>query len=202
MVSLNDVKICVGVSVSFLLWYFVFFSDLSSFWIRITIASFTLALYAAVFGNIDFMIRYRLDPYMLVKGVISGCLLYALFFFAYNIFRPLVEKGASEIYLFKADAPLELVAGSLIITSVCEEFFWRRYIQRTLVGGYNLAGLAACTLVYALIHLPTQNLPLIFAAFIAGLYWGLLYNYMGSFWMITLSHIVWAELIFVFLPLN
>ena len=52
-----------------------------------------------------------------------------------------------------------------------------------------------------MIYLAIVFLPLA-GALIAGLFWGLLYEYTESFWVVVFSHIVWTELIFVFLPLR
>jgi len=175
---------------------------LGSFWYRVTFSSIVLALYAAFFvrgldrGNDEISLS------VVMKGVVSGCFLYAAFFFGYNVFRAFVESGAAGVYLFRADSAIRVVALSLVITSFCEEFFWRRYVQATLVGSHGGTGFILCTLSYACIHLPTRNLALVFAALIAGLFWGLLYEYTGSLWVAVLSHVVWAELIFVFLPLK
>jgi membrane protease YdiL (CAAX protease family) len=47
-----------------------------------------------------------------------------------------------------------------------------------------------------------MNVPLIAAALIAGLFWGILYQRTGSLLLVIASHLVWTELIFVFLPLG
>ncbi len=193
----------VGVCLSFLLWYVVFLTNIfGSFWYRVTFASIVLALYAAFFVRGIDRGDHEIGLSVVMKGVLSGCFLYAAFFVGYNVFRAYVESGAGGVYLFRADSAINVVALSLVITSFCEEFFWRRYIQATLVESYGEAGLALSTLLYACIHLPTGNLALVFAALIAGLFWGLLYEYTGSLWVAVLSHLVWTELIFVFLPLK
>ena len=51
-------------------------------------------------------------------------------------------------------------------------------------------------------HAPTMNAPLILAAFIAGLFWGIVYQRTGSLWLVVASHLAWTELIFVLLPLR
>jgi membrane protease YdiL (CAAX protease family) len=193
----------VGVCLSFVLWYVVFRTTiLGSFWYRLTFASIILALYAVYFGKAIDRGDHEIGLSVVMKGVVSGCFLYALFFVGYNVFKAFVESGASGVYLFRADSAIHVVALSLVITSFCEEFFWRRYIQAALIGSYGGTGLVFNTLLYACIHLPTGNPALVFAALIAGLFWGLLYEYTGSLWVAVLSHVVWTELVFVFLPLK
>ena len=196
-------NVIVGIGLAFALWYVVFLTHiLDSFWYRIMVASIILALYAAIFGRGVAGGDHDISVTMVLKGVISGGFLYASFFVGYNFFRSSVESGASSVYLFRTDSPLYVAAVSLMITSFCEEFFWRRYLQTVLVESHGGTGLTLNALLYAFIHLPTGNLALVFAALIAGLFWGLLYEYTESFWVVVFSHIVWTELIFVFLPLR
>ena len=207
MIPLSEVSetknVVVGVGLAFALWYIVFLTDiLGSFWYRVTVASIILALYAAVFGRGIAGGVNDISVSEALKGVFSGGFLYASFFVGYNVFRSLVESGASSVYLFRTDSSLYVAALSLLITSFCEEFFWRRYLQTVLVESYGGTGFSLSVLSYAFIHLPTGNLALVFAALIAGLFWGLLYEYTESFWVVVFSHIVWTELIFVFLPLG
>ena len=207
MIPLSDANeaktVIAGIGLAFALWYVVFLTHiLDSFWYRVTVASIILALYAAIFGGGVAGGDHEISVSVVLKGFVSGGLLYASFFVGYNVFRSLVESGASSVYLFRTDSPLYIAAVSLIITSVCEEFFWRRYLQTALVERHGGTGVSLSALMYAFIHLPTGNLALVFAALIAGLFWGLLYEYTKSFWVVVFSHIVWTELIFVFLPLR
>jgi len=198
----NIASLAVGVGLAFLLWYMVFLTGvLGSFWLRVTLASAALALYASVIGGVDPRGCLKLDKEALAKGALSGALLYAFFALGFSTFRPFVERSAAAVYQLKGDSPV-LAASALIVTSICEEYFWRLYVQRALVAGTGRAGLALSTLAYALIHLPTLNAPLVFAALTAGLCWGLLYDRTGSFGVVAASHIVWTELVFVFLPLG
>jgi len=179
---LSDVSetknVVVSVSLAFALWYIVFLTNiLSSFWYRVTVASIILALYAGIFGSGVAGGDHDISVSEVLRGVISGGFLYA-------------------------SSPLYVAGLLLIITSFCEEFFWRRYLQTVLVESHGGIGFTLSVLLYAFIHLPTGNLALVFAALIAGLFWGLLYDYTESFWVVVFSHIVWTELIFMLLPLR
>lgn len=191
-----------GVASSFVLWYLVFLSDyLWSFWFRVTVASLLLSLYAWFVGEADLK-EVRLGKDDIIKGLGSGLALYGLFFIGFNVFRSQVAGGASDVYLFRSELPLFIPASLLLVTSFCEEYFWRYYVQTSISERYGLKGILLTAALYAAIHLPTMNLPLTAAAFIAGLAWGLLYRYTGSLWLVVFSHIAWTELIFVFLPLG
>jgi len=194
-------KVITGVAAAFFLWYLVFLSDLFySFWFRVTGASIILALYAYISDD-DRTLTFP-PVSEILKGYFSGFLLYALFYIGFNLFRSLVVGGAADVYSFRTELPLIIPSSLLLVTSFCEEYFWRRFTQRKLIKTFGVKGIIIASILYASIHLPTLNLPLVFAALIAGLAWGLLYEYTDSFWIVVFSHIAWTELIFVFLPLK
>ena len=194
-------RVIFGVLIAFLLWYFVFLSELFlSFWFRVTGAAVILALYAYASSEDREIDSPTIQD--IGKGLSSGTLLYALFYIGFKVFRPLVEGGAANVYTFRTELPLIIPSSLLLITSFCEEYFWRYYTQSYLVKNHGAAGIIITSILYAGIHLPTLNLPLVFAAFIAGLAWGILYQYTGSLWVVVFSHMAWTELIFVLLPLK
>ena len=197
-------KVLVGVALSFALWSFTFLTGyMGSFWFRVTASSILLALYASLAERrliSETVEGLRVEE--LAKGVVAGALLYALFYLGYSVLRSFLEGGASNVYLFRLESPTAIIAFSLILTSFCEEYFWRSYVQRRLTVRFGAtAGVLSTTLAYALIHAPTMNAPLILAAAIAGLFWGVLYQRTGSLWLVITSHLAWTELIFVLLPL-
>ena len=189
----------LGIGLSFVLWYIVFLTEvLPSFWYRVTIASLVLAVYARKDSS---DIPSKLKRKDIIWGLGSGLGLYASFYFGFNVFRSMVELGAVNVYLFRTELPLIIPAILLLITSYCEEYFWRHYVQTAIDDDHGLRGVIITSVLYASIHIPTMNLPLIAAALIAGLFWGIIYKYTGSLWLVVFSHIAWTELIFVFLPL-
>ena len=196
-----DSRVIIGVAAAFILWYFVFLTDFFvSFWFRVTLASIALTLYA--YSGSNRLPIIKPDQKEIVQGIASGIILYVLFYVGFNIFRPLVEGGALNVYTIREETSLILSAMLLLITSFCEEYFWRGFAQRNIVASWGRNGVIVTSLLYAAIHISTLNMPLTAAALIAGLFWGILYEYSGSIWLVTFSHIVWTELIFVFLPLQ
>lgn len=197
----QDKMTIIGVLMAFILWYFVFLSDLLfSFWYRVTGASIILAIYA--YANDETRVIRLPSLKETAYGLGSGVLLYAFFFFGFNVFKTFVAGGASKVYLFRTELPLIIPASLLLLTSFCEEYFWRRYTQKKNVQNTGAMGIIITSTLYAAIHISTNNTPLVFAALIAGLFWGIIYEYTDSFWIIVISHIAWTELIFVFLPLK
>jgi hypothetical protein len=176
----------------------VFLSDyLVSFWYRVTLSAIVLAAYA--YPSVRFPRKVTIKG--LVYGLGSGLLLYGLFLVGFTMFKPFLEVDASSVYVFRDELPLAIPAILLLITSFCEEYFWRSYVQQNFTNLYGKTGILFTSILYALIHISTFNLSLVAAAFIAGLLWGILYDQLDSFWVVVFSHIVWTELIFVFLPL-
>ena len=195
-------RIYVGIVLAFVLWYFVFLTDfLVSFWFRVTLAAIILATYAYSSDEKKAQVKTPTAK-EIVLGIASGILLYALFFIGYHVFKPFVEAGALNVYEIRNEVALLFPACFLLITSFCEEYFWRGYIQSNLETSLDNLGVLVTALLYAAIHIPTLNMPLVFAALIAGLAWGIIYKYTDSIWMVTFSHIIWTELIFIFLPLK
>ena len=195
----------LGVGLAFALWSFTFLTGyMGSFWYRVTFSAIVLSIYAFI-ADREMMLR-EIEGFSIgdfVKGALGGIVLYTIFYGGYSILRSLLERGASNVYLFRLESPAIFIAFSLVITSFCEEYFWRAFVQRRLIASNGVTtGIAVTALAYALIHAPTMNAPLVLAAFIAGLFWGILYQNTGSFWLVAASHLIWTELIFVVLPLG
>lgn len=194
-----------GIITSFLLWYIVFNTQhLGSFWIRVTIASILLAFYAKIFSKLEINNKqWRVNLKILFTGILSGLILYILFFIGFNSLKFFVYEGANNVYLFKNDRYFQIASVLLLITSFCEEYFWRGYIQKTLSKKLNRnLSLIITPIFYSFIHITTLNIPLIFAALIAGLFWSIIYFKTNSLWIVIISHIIWTELIFIYLPLT
>ena len=70
-----------GIILSFLLWYIVFDTQyLGSFWIRITVASITLSLYATFISkHLTSIKKWKIDLNIIFTGILSGLILYILF---------------------------------------------------------------------------------------------------------------------------
>ncbi|MEM0481980.1 MAG: type II CAAX endopeptidase family protein [Nitrososphaerota archaeon] len=195
----------LGLIVAFPLWYFTFNTDLmGGFWNRMVLSVSVLGLVAFLAERREMARQLRrVDPRVLFLGVLSGLFLYILFYGGYSVLRPFLERGASSVYLLIGDAPAAQVAATLFYTSFCEEFFWRGFIQRNIMGYLGgLKGFLIATALYTLIHLLTLNMPLMLAALIAGFWWGLLYMLMRSLWLNISSHVIWTELVILLLPLK
>lgn len=151
-------------------------------------------------------IRIRINYRTLILGAGSGILLYGFFYVGYQFTKSLTifNQGVAGVYDFRSGVPLAVIALLLLFPiAPSEEVYWRGLIQRRLmerIGGNN--GLFLTAGVYALVHLPTLNPPLILTALIGGLAWGWIYKSSKQLEPVILSHIIFDVLIFVIAPLS
>lgn len=142
-------------------------------------------------------------------GISSALLLYLIFWFGkfvldkYGII-PNHNQNISSVYANKEAFPGWLVAVMLFFPiGFGEEMFWRGYIQRFLSEKYNKwIGLLITVFFYTIVHLPTMNPVLMLAAFIVGIYWGLIFLWRGNIIAAMISHMIWDPFIFVIFPIN
>jgi membrane protease YdiL (CAAX protease family) len=138
-------------------------------------------------------------------GFLSAAVLYLVFYigqvFSQKIF-PFAETGIADVYMFKKSASvLKITLLLLFVTSPGEELFWRGFLQRSYGQRYGkTAGLLIVTACYTLVHVGSGNPMLVLAAFLCGLYWGLLYMWKKSVVINITSHALWALAVFVVFP--
>jgi membrane protease YdiL (CAAX protease family) len=184
---------------AFLLWYFSFSTEIFSFWFRISISTFFLFIFSFVSGSKRFKPR-MVDTFY---GLVSGLLLYLLFFSGYRLLSSsssFLSNVTSVYYLGSGTPGLTIFILLLFPISVGEEFYWRGTIQKeleTIVGPYSVL---AASSIYSFIHVFTLNLPLMFVAFVGGIVWGYLYRMTSNLYTSFLSHVIFNELIFVIFP--
>lgn len=142
-------------------------------------------------------------------GISSALLLYLIFWFGkfildkYGII-PNHNQNISSVYANKEVFPGWLVATLLFFPiGFGEEMFWRGYVQRFLSEKYSKwAGLLITVFFYSAVHIPTMNPVLMLAAFIVGIYWGLIFLWRGNIIAAMISHMIWDPFIFVIFPVN
>jgi len=195
-------KLVAAVATASVLWILVFRLELGSFWLRLTLSAIVLAAIALILrrGLADDLTRISLRVVFL--GVLVGLGMYALLFMGFRLAEPYVRDDASSVYKLREQAPHMLIAFILFVVAACEEVFWRGLVQDGLRGSVGLLGsVLATSLLYSSIHISSFNVPLMLAALVAGALWGLQYAATRSLPSVIISHIVWDELVFVFLPL-
>ena len=186
------------------LWILVFLVRPFNFWVMLSLS--TLLLMAiSILVNRE-RITGHLSFRWLLLGVLSGIGLYLFFYAGFVLTKsiPIFNEGIAHVYNFRAATPSVMIAMLLLLPiSPGEEIYWRGLIQRRFmerIGGR--AGFLFTAGAYALVHLPTLNLPLILTALIGGLAWGYIYKATGSLVPTIISHVLFDLLIFVIAPFS
>ena len=192
---------------AFALWTIIFLLEPYEFWTSLSLATFLLMILSlAINAETPARILGRVNLSMIIYGVASGLLLYAFFYFGFQMLKsaPFLAQGVSNVYELRLSKPTYAIAVLLIFPiAPAEEIYWRGLIQRRLTERSNpKTGLLLGAAAYALVHLPTLNPILIITALIDGLVWGAIYQRTNSLVPGIISHVIWDILIFVVLPLG
>lgn len=192
---------------AFALWYLTFAVQSGNFWLKIALSSALLAAISlAVMGPVRralLSVRAR----HLKLGLSSAVFLYLVFWggrWALTALLPGAETDISNVYGHREElSPWLIGALLLLVTGPSEELYWRGLLQRVFAQWIGPAsGLFLAASFYALAHIWTLNLPLLLAAFTAGLLWGWIYFMERSLVPVIVSHALWSVVIFVLLPLG
>jgi len=183
------------------LWIVVFLVRPLGFWPTLSISTLILLIVAIAINRERPSLR--LTRRAVFIGIASGALLYLLFFAGYQLTKgsTIFSEGVGQVYELRT-VP-SLLIGLILVFPIGpgEEIYWRGLIQRRFSERLGTqAGLLTATIAYALVHLPTMNLPLILTAFIGGLTWGYVYQKTESLLPVIISHVLFDLLIFVILP--
>jgi membrane protease YdiL (CAAX protease family) len=114
------------------------------------------------------------------------------------------EQNIANVYANKGSVPPWIIAMLLFFPiGFGEEIFWRGYLQRHLSEKYSkVFALILTVFFYTVVHLPTMNPILLLAAFLVGIYWGLIFMWRGSIVAALISHMLWDPFIFVIAPIT
>jgi uncharacterized protein len=178
-----------------------------NFWVKITTT--VCLLCAGSFFVAGFPIKRTQH---LVKesaiGVAAAILLYGIFwlgdFLAASLFG-FAPKQVEAIYAIKQLGHPWIVATILLlVTSPGEELFWRGYVLREAVTRWGaLRGFLFGSGIYAAVHIPSCNVMLIMAAWVAGLFWcGLCQWRKGDLIACIVSHALWTVSVFLLFPIR
>jgi membrane protease YdiL (CAAX protease family) len=185
-----------------ILWILVFLVRPLEFWLMLSLSTLVLLLVALAANRGKNSVR--INGRLVLLGVVSAVLLYLLFYLGFQATKsyPIFSEGVGRVYELRT-VPSYFIALALVFPiGPGEEIYWRGLIQRRLSEKLGSGiGLLAATCAYALIHLPTLDIPLILTAFIGGLVWGYIYERTASLFPVILSHVLFDLLIFVIAPL-
>ena len=190
------------------LWFVMFVLKPFNFWAMMVFSTSLLSVISYISNKDQFKKEY-FNLKEIGIGVGSAVLLYFVFFTGKIILDnmgiiPNHGQNISSVYANKGVIPGWLV-GMLLFFPIGfgEEYFWRGYLQRYFQGRFGKwAALALTVFFYTAVHIPAMNPVLLLAAFLVGIYWGLIFIWRGNIVAALISHMVWDPLIFIVFPLN
>lgn len=199
---LTDIRLYIGLLLAHGLMYFTF-QDNDVFWYIFTATILLLISFAIVSEKIEDNASFFT---YLTFGVISGAALFSLFWIGnviFDFFNLAFSKNISTLYNRFAPSLLWHYIVLILIIIPGEEIFWRGFIQKRLLSITNTTGsIIISSLLYASVHLYSGFFIHVFAALVAGLFWGFLYSWKKSLPLVIVSHLVFDLFIFVLSPFN
>jgi len=180
--------------------YFTF-QDKAIFWYIFSATLLFLISYSILNEDLDDEM-----PFIsyIVYGAISGFILFAIFWIGHSliVFLDLpFTKQISKLYGRFSPSQLWHYIVLLLIIIPGEEIFWRGFVQKRIskyINGPIVIILA--TILYTSVHFYSSQWILAFAALVAGLYWGFLYEWKKSMPLVIVSHLIFDLFLFVLLP--
>ncbi len=207
-VAINPLQMLLCLVIAVLLLAVTFIFKPFNFWLCISITALILAGLAVLLGG-NTIEKRHLDLEAVLIGVGAAVGLCLLFWAASWLLRlPFlsilqVNAHLESLYALKTSAPLYLIIPVLlIITSPCEEIFWRGFVQRGITQSFGATkGWLLSAVLYALVHIVSLNPLLVAAAFVTGLIWGFMYQKQHHIVSCIICHALWALVIFIVFPL-
>ena len=193
-----DVTLLVGLAVAVIAMGSMFAFGRHHFWVRALAAGTVIGAFGAVAQRDrlgDFLRPTLVD---VIVGVVSAALLYLVFRVGDRVLAhvaPALSRQVGDLYRLRAEARPGAILPMITAVAVCEEVFWRGFVQAR-------TGLLAATLGYALVLVWERKLVLIVAALICGATWGGLFAWRDTMVAPVLSHVLWDAAIMVFLPVR
>jgi membrane protease YdiL (CAAX protease family) len=188
-----------------LLWPLSFIALRGVFIYALLASTFVLTCFSFAFNGREIGWRRVKGSYYLVGAGIAGALILYLMFYAGNLaasafgIRGLVGNVYQMIYGSVAKMRLIIL---LAFIGVFEEIYWRGALQRYAEKksrNFRKYPWVLTTLYYSIVHIAALNPILVLAALLVGLMTSLIayrYGVLSS----IITHVVWIELIVVFLP--
>ncbi|CRK80678.1 CPBP family intramembrane glutamic endopeptidase [Neobacillus massiliamazoniensis] len=201
MKRLFDLRLIFGIIIAHLLLNFSF-QDKSIFWYIFSGSVLVLITFSMLQGEVED--RASFFQYILF-GVVSGCLLYLIFWLGYHaigILQPAFRHSVRNLYNWYAPSQYWQYLALVLIAAPGEELFWRGFVQKRLSILGPLSSIVIASLLYASVNIYSGSFLLILSTFAAGLFWGALYWWKRSMPLIIVSHIVFDILLFIIMPLK
>jgi uncharacterized protein len=200
-------RVALTLPAAFFLWCVTFALPFGNFWLKLTSSATLLAAL-----GVGPVLKQKKELFRLTKrsvfvGIFSALLLYGVFWLGKEVsvaLFPFASREIGNVYLTKSQLNPTVIGLLLFfVMGPAEEVYWRGFVQSFLTGRFGeITGLLATSCAYALIHIFAFNFMLLVAAFVCGLFWGLLYLWKRNLVTVMLSHALWDLATFVLFPFN
>ncbi len=193
-----DGAVLAGVVVAAAAWGALFGLARTGFWSRAAGAGLAIGAYAAVAQRevIGELLRPSLVDVAI--GVAGAVVLYGVFWAGDAVLRRRVPKAAAhvdDLYEVRSLSSSKRLPVPVVVpfVGVCEELFWRGFVQAR-------AGFLLALALYAAVHLWERKAVLILAAAVGGAFWGGMFTWRGSLVAPIVSHALWDLAVVVWFP--
>ncbi|XJZ28309.1 CPBP family intramembrane glutamic endopeptidase [Bacillota bacterium Lsc_1132] len=197
-----DLRLVFGLVLAHLLLFFSF-QERTIFWYFFSASILLLIAYASFQGEADDEKSFFTYIFL---GVISGLLLYGVFWIGYKgiqIFHLPFENHISRLYRWYAPSIFWQFLALILVAAPGEEIFWRGFIQKRLMKHFSpLISILLGAFLYASVQLYSGEMLLVAAAFLTGLVWGGLYFWKKSMPLVIVSHLIFDILLFILIPIK
>jgi len=196
-----DYRLIVGILVAHLLVYFTF--DFTKvFWYIFTATMLFLISYAILHEPMED--KDSLPKYLFF-GIIFGVATFFIFYLGnvliefFNIAT--VEKQISKLYKMATPTLWWHFIVLVLIIVPGEEIFWRGFVQKRLMKIFHSwTSILIASTLYASVHVWSGQFILVFAAFVAGIIFGTLYQWRKSLPFVIIAHLTFDLLLFIIFP--
>jgi uncharacterized protein len=201
----QPLKITVGVVTAASVWFVIFVLKPVNFWLSMCCGIILLIITARLLQRELFKFGQLRLRHILV-GSLSAAALYMVFYigdYLSGFIIPMKDAQIADVYLTgQGTSPVIISAALLFVIGPGESIFWHGFIQKSLLGKSHVKSVVITAVLYAAVHIVTLNFMLIMAAFVCGLFWGLLFDRLKSVYPVIISHALWDITVFVLLPLH
>lgn len=197
-----DVRLLLCILFAHLLIFFSF-QDKSIFWYIYTASILLLITFAILQEDIDDQKGFFS---YLSFGVLSGVLLYGLYWIGYygvGLLNLGFQRDIHQLYRWFGPSLTWEYFALVLAAGPGEEIFWRGFVQKRLLKSMKPASaIVIGALLYASVHIYSGKFILIAGALFTGIVWGSLYYWKKSMPLVIVSHLIFDVMLFIILPLK
>nr|WP_259545880.1 CPBP family intramembrane glutamic endopeptidase [Heyndrickxia oleronia] len=200
--SATDIRLIIGILLAHIL-LFLTFNDRSIFWYIYTATSLLLISYSIVSDKSH---DEQSNGKYLFLGILSGVVLYLVFWIGdwlFSLLSSYLDKQIGKTYKLLSPKYIWHYFVLVFVLAPGEEIFWRGFVQKRLM--YHIQGwlpVLITAMLNASIFIYSENIILIIAGLVGGIFWGSLYLWRKNIPLLVVSHVIFDLLLIIVLPLH